>query len=208
MSCIWSHGCWLEYGDKRSRIHLPTLINDTPTDILLMTATYCLQDFIRKITWFFIEQCTLVCFIPNFYINTSAPRTQFNFLCMRNVQEVYMDRDLYLEVHICTYKWKCIFICFCMNRKHPDKAFTFPMYVLHHCSLYMCLFTIIALYPNNISAIVWLSTTNNCKIVRLDAFFILIDAIPKAIDRTVLCILFPLMVVLNIRGSVPLEVPP
>ena len=74
-----------------------------------------------------------------------------------------------------------IFTCVCMLRKYPDKALLSPMYVLHHCSLYMCLFTDIllfffslslqALYPNNIYAILWLSTTNNYKIVIRNVLF-------------------------------------
>ena len=37
-----------EYADKRLRIYLPTLVNDTPTGILAMITTHCLQDFTKK----------------------------------------------------------------------------------------------------------------------------------------------------------------
>ena len=51
-----------EYADKRLRIYLPTLVNDTPTDILAMITTHCLQDFTKKCKTLFnrtVRNCML-----------------------------------------------------------------------------------------------------------------------------------------------------
>ena len=57
-----------EYADKRLRIYLPTLVNDTPTDILAMITTHCLQDFTKNVKHYLIEQYAIVCSIPDCYI--------------------------------------------------------------------------------------------------------------------------------------------
>ena len=57
-----------EYADKRLRIYLPTFVNDTPTDILAMITTHCLQDFTKNVKHYLIEQYAIVCSIPDCYI--------------------------------------------------------------------------------------------------------------------------------------------
>ena len=57
-----------EYADKRLRIYLPTLVNDTPTNILAMITTHCLQDFTKNVKHYLIEQYEIVCSIPDCYI--------------------------------------------------------------------------------------------------------------------------------------------
>ena len=57
-----------EYADKRLRIYLPTLVNDTPTDILAMITTHCLQDFTKNVKHYLFEHYAIVCSIPDCYI--------------------------------------------------------------------------------------------------------------------------------------------
>ena len=75
---------WTEYADKRLRMYLPTLVNDTPTDIMAMITTHCLQDFTKNVKHFLIE-CTQL-FAPSLIvIFASAPKTNFIFRSKHNV---------------------------------------------------------------------------------------------------------------------------
>ena len=57
-----------EYADKRLRIYLPTLTNDTPTYIWTMSTAHCHQDSTNNVKQYLIEQYAIVCPIPDCYI--------------------------------------------------------------------------------------------------------------------------------------------
>ena len=57
-----------EYADKRLRIYLPKLVNDTPTDIWRWSPPPLSSGFHKNVKHYLIEQYTIVCSIPDCYI--------------------------------------------------------------------------------------------------------------------------------------------
>ena len=68
-----------EYADKRLRIYLPTLVNDTPTDILAMITTHCLQDFTKNVKHYLSKE-TGIHMTPETQVNSKLKWQEPNTL--------------------------------------------------------------------------------------------------------------------------------
>ena len=91
-----------EYADKRLRTYLPTLVNDTPTDILSMITTHCLQDFTKKgIT--LLNRTVRNCMLHPWLLYLSAHLKPILF------SEVSITSNEYTWIWICHHM--CIWTC-------------------------------------------------------------------------------------------------